>query len=457
MPPQIALLLCTTFVLFLLRLDRKQFPEVSISLWIPTVWVLISSSKPLGVWFGVGGVDMESGSPLDRLVLSVIFCLGLIVLLRRRFNWIHAMHENPWITILIAYMFASIFWSDIPFSSFKRCIRELVALTMAFLVSSEKKPLSALQSLFTRIIYILIPFSLLLIKYYPNLGVEYGRWSGSLMWIGVASQKNGLGLLCLFAFFFLVWTLIKRWQGRDVPVAWYQTPIELYLLVLTTWLFMGPNLSLAYSATSTIALTVGLTAFFVFLWMKEHRRYISAGTLIFIIVFIIVYGTITPFMGKLTMIDVSSAFGRDETLTERTTIWAVLVPHAMEKPIFGHAFGGFWTDEMRRQTSSYGHNGYLDAILDMGVIGLILLSAFLLSSCQKSRQMMIHEFDWSILWICLLLMAAVHNIAESTINSFTGMLVAFLLFLAVCSKTPDANNRPISSPGRTPPCCLSLC
>jgi hypothetical protein len=29
MPPQVALLLCTVFVLLLLRIDRKQNPEVS--------------------------------------------------------------------------------------------------------------------------------------------------------------------------------------------------------------------------------------------------------------------------------------------------------------------------------------------------------------------------------------------------------------------------------------------
>lgn len=444
-PAQLALLLCTAFVLFLLRLNRKQFPEVSGSLWIPTVWVLIASSKPLGVWFGVGGVDMEAGSPLDRVVLSVLFSLALIVLLRRQFNWVNAVHQNPWITILICYMFVSIFWSDIPFSSFKRWIRQLVALAMAFMLSSEEKPIRALQCLFTRVIYILIPFSLMLIKYYPHLGVEYGRWSGSLMWIGVASQKNGLGLVCLFAFFFLVWSFVRRWQGRNAPVLGYQTYVELCLLALTIWLFLGPNHTPTYSATSTVALTLGLTTFAVFLWMKDHRRVLGAGAFAFIIGLIIFYGTITPFLGKLSLIDISTALGRDETLTDRTSIWAVLAPYAMEKFILGHGFGGFWTDEMRLQTSSHAHNGYLDTILDTGIVGLIFLSAFLLSSCRTAFRMMVDEFDFSILWICLLVMVAVHNITESTINSFGSQLVAFLLFLAVCSKTPDRQRIPVPS------------
>lgn len=445
MPPQIALLLCTAFVLFLLRLNSKQFPEVSYTLWIPTVYVLLISSKPLAVWFGTGGVDMEAGSSLDRAVLTVILCSGIAILFKRQFGWIHAIHENPWITILIGYMFISIFWSDIPFSSFKRWVRELTALTMAFLLSSEKNPFRALQCVFTRTIYILIPFAMLLIKYYPHLGVQYGRWSGSQMWIGCGTQKNGLCQLCFFALFFLAWTLIRRLQGRDAPVAHYQTYVEVFLLFLTTWIFLGPNHTPAYSATSTIALTVGLMAFAWFLRMKKRGRYLGASTLMLIIVLIIFYGTITPFMGKLSVIDVSSAFGRNETLTDRTAIWAFLVPYAMEKLTFGHGFGGFWNDAMRSQTSSHAHNGYLDAILDMGVVGLIFFSAFLLSSSQKALRIMAYNFDWGVLWICLLLMATVHNIAESTITSFTDQSVAILLFLAVCSKTFDAHIHPISS------------
>lgn len=385
---------------------------------------------------------MEAGSPLDRLVLSVLFTLALIVILRRQFDWTNAIRENPWITILICYMFISILWSDIPFSSFKRWIRQLIVIVMAFLLSTEEKPLRALQCLFTRVIYILIPFSFMLIKYYPQLGVEYGRWSGSLMWIGVASQKNGLGLLCLFSFFFLAWCLVKRWQGQDVPVAGYQTHIDLCLLGLTTWLFLGPNHTPTYSATSTIALSAGLTTFAVFLWKKAHRRLLGAGAFTFMIGLIIFYGTITPFLGKLSMIDISTAFGRDETLTDRTSIWATLVPYAMQKFILGYGFGGFWTDEMRLQTSSHAHNGYLDTILDTGFVGLIFLSAFLFSSCQRAFRMMVYEFDWGIFWICLLVMATVHNITESTINSFGSQFVASLIFLAVCSKTSDRHSTP---------------
>ena len=80
MPPQVALIICTIFVLWLLHLDHLQAPEVSFALWVPTAWMMLIATKPLGLWFEVGGNDMEAGSQLDRTVLTGIFCLGLLIL-----------------------------------------------------------------------------------------------------------------------------------------------------------------------------------------------------------------------------------------------------------------------------------------------------------------------------------------------------------------------------------------
>src|SRR5260370_14013827 len=111
MPPQLALLLCTLFVLYLLRVDRKQAREVSHALWIPSIWMLSIATKPLANWFGAFAQDTESGSPLDRVFQSGLLCLGLIVLARRKLNWSNAIKDNIWLTVLIGYMLVSVLWS----------------------------------------------------------------------------------------------------------------------------------------------------------------------------------------------------------------------------------------------------------------------------------------------------------------------------------------------------------
>jgi exopolysaccharide production protein ExoQ len=433
--PQLALLLCTVFVLFLLRLERKQAPEVSGALWIPTIWMLCIASKPWATWLE-WGYD-TGGSEVDQVFLIGLLCLGLIRLVGKNFDWSRVVRENPWLILLIGYMLVSIIWSDIPYISFKRWIREIVAVVMAFLMLSEQDPRKAMQSIFRRTAYVLIPYSVLLIKYFPAYGRRYAAYSGAPEWTGVTLQKNGLGRLCLISAFFLIWTLIRRRQGRDVPVLKYQTYADVFVIILALWLLKGPPGG--YSASAVAALAIGLAMFFSLLWMKKRRTYWGANTLIVIMALVIIFGTATVMTGGATLgTNVTSTLGRDQTLTGRTDIWAELLPEAMRTAVLGHGFGGFWTVTTQwKYNINEAHNGYLEIILDLGFVGILLFSMFLLSCCWKARKELVLDFDWGALWICFLLMAAIHNSAESSLNSFTSHLTAILLFLAVLVR----NNR----------------
>lgn len=429
MAPQLALLLCTIFVLFLLRLERKQTPEVSFALWIPTIWMLCIASKPLSSWLG-WGYDTE-GSQVDQIFLGGLLCLGLVILVRRKFDWSGVIRGNPWVVLLIVYMFLSILWSDIPYISFKRWVRELVAVIMAFLVLTERDPRQAMQCIFKKIVYILIPFSPVVIKYFPEYGRRYSRWTGVEEWTGVALQKNGLGRLCLIAAFFLIWTLFRRWEKGDASVGKLQTYADVFVLMITFWLLKGPPGG--YSATAIGALAVGLAVFLSLLWMKKYGRYLGAKTMTVMMALIIGYGIVTPIVGGLSFgTDISSTLGRDDTLTGRTEVWADLLPVAMQRPILGHGFGGFWAPLTRKMHDiGEAHNGYLEIMLELGFVGILLFSMFLLRCCRKAQGELRHDFYWASLWICFLLMAAVHNVTESSLNDFQSHLTAILLFLAV--------------------------
>ncbi len=164
MPPFFALILCTLFVFSLLRLERQRSSEVSGAAWIPTLWLLLIAGKPLGVWFGTAGAA-ESGSPLDRLVLSTLLCIGVAALVKRQFAFAAALRANCWLLLLIGYMLLSTLWSEITFIALKRCVRETIVVIMAFVILSEADPRQALESVLRRSTYVLIPSSLLLIKY----------------------------------------------------------------------------------------------------------------------------------------------------------------------------------------------------------------------------------------------------------------------------------------------------
>jgi exopolysaccharide production protein ExoQ len=438
MSPKLALFLCTVFVLFLLRLERKQSPKASCTLWITTIWMLCIASKPLGIWFRSGGENFESGSPLDQYFLISLLCLGLFILAARTFDWTRAIKENIWVMLLISYMLVSILWSDIPLITFKRWTRELIAVVMAFLVLTEPEPRQAMLSIFRRTIYILIPFSLLLIKYFPYYGVEYGISSGEQMWIGVTMQKNALGRLCMISALFMVWTLVRRRQGRDIPVRRYQTAAELSVLLLTLMLLKGPGSQ--YSATALISLAAGLVCLASLIWIRKYRKSLSINAVTVAAVLIIGFGILQPIQGGSALSGFTSSVERDETLTGRTEIWAGLVPVMLERPFLGYGYGAFWTETTRSvHRIGEAHSGYLDVLLDLGFVGMLLISLFLLASFRRAVRELRHDFDWGVLWLCLLLMALIHNITETSLSSFTTHLTAVLLFLAVAS-TPATSH-----------------
>ena len=130
----------------------------------------------------------------------------------------------------------------------------------------------------------------------------------------------------------------------------------------------------------------------------------------------------------------ASAAGRDATLTGRTQVWASLVPILMKSPIVGGGFGVFWTPERRDLFQISGaHNGYLDVLLGLGFVGIFLVSIFFISSCRKAHRELSHDFDWGVLWICFIIMSVVHNMGESSIDSFTNYPTAIILFITVSS------------------------
>ncbi|MBO6757220.1 MAG: O-antigen ligase family protein [Roseibium sp.] len=86
----------------------------------------------------------------------------------------------------------------------------------------------------------------------------------------------------------------------------------------------------------------------------------------------------------------------DPTFTGRTNIWAFIYSHITEAPAFGHGYRGFWgigelspklhsEIEFIRATGS-SHNGFLDIALDTGLVGLLLLTAFIVSTLWSATR-----------------------------------------------------------------------
>ena len=183
--------------------------------------------------------------------------------------------------------------------------------------------------------------------------------------------------------------------------------------------------------------------------MRKHQIILGANTLTVIMAIVIGIGTLQPFLGGSSVVSTASVLGRDATLTGRTDIWAGLIPDVMSNPILGSGFGSFWIPATREAHQiGEAHNGYLDVVLETGFVGLLFTAILLLSSCRQAQKVMAHDFDWGSLTICFLVMALVHNITESSINSLASGLTAILLFLVVISTGATSSRTAKENAGR---------
>src|SRR2546423_1313831 len=209
LPPSIALFTTVAFVFFLFRRDIRQRPNVTGALWLPLIWLLLMGSRSVAQWLHIFGFatlgSVEEGSPLDAAVYSSLIIAGLYVLNQRQVSISEAMHKNGWLVAFLLYCFIAIFWSDFPFVAFKHWIKILGHPIMALILLTEPDFGEALVRLMKRSAYFLLTFSILAIKYYPDIGRRYDEWTGLTLNVGITQSKNMLGCGCLLLGFFFVW------------------------------------------------------------------------------------------------------------------------------------------------------------------------------------------------------------------------------------------------------------
>ena len=174
MPPVIALFLTLAFIVFLSRRDSREESNVSGALWIPLIWFLITGSQFVSQWLSMLGVPVsttsaEDGSPIDRIIFFSLMLSGVYVLHQRRVTISEFARNNVWLTIFLVYCLVAILWSEYPFVAFKRWIKILGHPIMALVVLTDPDPIQAVRRLFKRAAFVLIPMSILFIKYYPGV------------------------------------------------------------------------------------------------------------------------------------------------------------------------------------------------------------------------------------------------------------------------------------------------
>ena len=173
MPPILALALCAVLAAWLLHKEIALRGRMSGALWIPLIWLLIYSSRPVASWLGTGGETEVDGNQIDAVIAFGLIIAAFVVLNRRRFQWGNLISLNSPYFILFCYFAVSIVWTIFPFVACKRLFKEFGQVLIVLVVLTEANPAAAIRTICVRCAIVVFPLSVVLIKYYPGYGRSF--------------------------------------------------------------------------------------------------------------------------------------------------------------------------------------------------------------------------------------------------------------------------------------------
>jgi exopolysaccharide production protein ExoQ len=347
------------------------------------------------------GGDMTVGSPEWRLILTVSYLVIVMVLLPWYRETIFVLRRNWSLVALVLFALLSSLWAEMPDLVLRKSIGLFgatlwgIALAVRF---SFQDHLRILSWIF-RIIAVL---SLACIVLLPSYGI-----SKDGVWRGIFEYKNALGSM----------------MGLSVLVEW-QLPADSRIskIVKSLALLLSAVLLLfSDSITPTVVLIVALPLIEIYKFAALRLRIPLYA--IFLATSIAVIAGVTLLVANSD--SVTSALGRSSNLSGRTEIWSLVLSAIAERPIAGYGYSGFWLgatpesaviNRVMGGLIMYSHNGYLEILLTLGVIGLLLTLAFLGMGMKRALSFSEQRQSGTELWpLAFLLYFILHNLGECSI------------------------------------------
>ncbi|MFZ2994725.1 O-antigen ligase family protein [Sphingobium sp.] len=276
------------------------------------------------------------------------------------------------ILLFMGWAATSLIWTD----TFSSSLNGLLAL-LPLIVTGYCLALRLPPHLFARsFVYagaIMAAFSLLYIFALPHFGVHQQSDAAQSVhagaWRGVYPHKNIFGGICAA---YATMTLLS---GRTVlPSMLMRGGLIALLLIMIVR---------SHSATALAIVIITPPVLWAIIGLNLVQRTIAI--LIFVPTTILVYSQLEAIFGL---------FGRDLTLTGRTSIWEIAPSAIAKRPLTGYGYasttyGDFMLELWRRFSLFDPHNGYLNILLSTGFVGMILFIGTFITAAMTARRMFV--------------------------------------------------------------------
>jgi exopolysaccharide production protein ExoQ len=360
--------------------------------------------------------EIGTSNIINQLSYSSLFLISLFSLLPKRKEILLLIKKEKVFTAFLIWCFITIIWSDFKFVSFKRLFQiitiTMVSTTALFYIDSD----SRLIKYFKAILYPYLIISLISVFIIPGaLDHSFGSWRG------LASSKNHLGQISLISIMlcFIALRTDKTLKNKL---------ISLLMLFISITLLAGTR------STTSLLVFIFLLSVATLLMIEKQFKQLGVGyTFSFVVISAFLVILISVALNAPNYISaVPNAFGKDMTFTGRITLWQEMLLEISQHPIIGTGFQSFWVMSNYKLMNLYekfvwlplqAHNGYLDILNEVGVIGLtlvILMVIFYFTNLHKLR----NQLPWFLFIITVLII----NFQETTLfrtGHISGMFFIF--------------------------------
>ena len=317
----------------------------------------------------------------DRISLQAFLlpALGLSAVLLAPRKAVQRVPVSFAFLIFVAWMALSYTWSVDPYVTSRDLLVKLPGTFVAILCVGMLPP-----ARFRRLVLIFVSVTLLVnvgyIALKPSVGMHPRTGDIAPGWRGLFNHKNLLGMFGVLSIVTYL-TLLPRSIARNALL------LGVGALVLTTQ---------SVTALSTSVLVVAAYLWVYRLHEQESPRLRSAYAVTSALLIPIGVALLASSAGNIV-----GLFGRDRTFTGRTRIWSAAVDAISKREWHGYGWAAPWnslkgpTIGMQRTIGFdvfSAHNGALELMLELGIIGLLLYVPVLLGALRAGFQAMhVHQ------------------------------------------------------------------
>lgn len=386
--------------------------------------------------------DPTNANPIMFAGQICVYGVVALLLLVHRHEAMRQIQNTKVIWAVVVLAFVSVLWSAVPGFAFRRCLNMTASSGLGLYLACRYSQRRLLKLLGMATI-VAIVCSVLIVLISPDLGIDSA--STNYGWKGVFVQKNTLArFMALGSFVFLFLALDSK---RHRFVYWVSSALCACMIFA------------ARSVTSALAIPILLGVIWLFSFARSRSFWrVLTPT---------VFAGLGIACGLMLFVDSSNLFalvGRDSTMSGRLDIWDAVWPKIMAHPWLGYGYSSFWLG-MEGQSSAdiwsllrwpvpHSHNGFLDLVEELGVVGLgVFLAGFVMSVKHglywaRSQHTMIGL--WPLTYLCFMFL---FNVSEGSIlrqdNLFWVLYIATSVFVVSKTEmlTPESLQAPVDPIG----------